>query len=107
ALVREAVQRLMQQDVEEVDEKQEEKAQEEAVIEKKISLNEQRMTRVLEVLKERGAASVIDLGCGEGRLLRDLMKVPSFAKVAGMDVSPRALEIAKDRLHVEHLPSDR
>lgn len=105
ALVREAVQRLMQQDVEEEDEKQEEKAQEEAVIEKKISLNEQRMTRVLEVLKERGAASVIDLGCGEGRLLRDLMKVPSFAKVAGMDVSTRALEIAKDRLHVEHLPS--
>ncbi|HEY4640161.1 MAG TPA: 3' terminal RNA ribose 2'-O-methyltransferase Hen1 [Thermoanaerobaculia bacterium] len=104
ALVREAVQRLMQQDVEEEDEKQEEKAQEEAVIEKKISLNEQRMTRVLEALKEHGAASVVDLGCGEGRLLRDLVKVPSFAKVAGMDVSTRALEIAKDRLHIDHLP---
>ena len=104
ALVRDALQRLIQHDVEEEDEKQEEKAQEEAVIETKISLNEQRMTRVLEVLKEHGAASVVDLGCGEGRLLRDLMKVPSFAKVAGMDVSTRALEIAKDRLHLDHLP---
>lgn len=104
-LVREAVQRLMQQDVEEEDEKQEEKAQEEAVIEKKISLNEQRMTRVLEVLKEHGVTTVVDLGCGEGRLLRDLMKVQSLTRVGGMDVSTRALEIARDKLHVDHLPS--
>lgn len=104
-LVREAVQRLIQQDPEEDEEKEEEKAQEEAVIEKKISLNEQRMTRVLEALKEHGATTVIDLGCGEGRLLRSLMKERSLTRVAGMDVSTRALEIARERLHADHLPS--
>jgi 3' terminal RNA ribose 2'-O-methyltransferase Hen1 len=104
-LVREAVQRLVQQDTEEEDETQEAKAAEEEVIEKKISLNEQRMTRVIEVLKERGAATIIDLGCGEGRLLRDLIKQQSFTRVGGMDVSTRALEIARDRLHVDRLPT--
>jgi 3' terminal RNA ribose 2'-O-methyltransferase Hen1 len=104
-LVREAVQRLIQQDPEEDEEKQEEKAQEEAVIEKKISLNEQRLTRVLETLKEHGVMTVVDLGCGEGRLLRDLMKERSLTRVAGMDVSTRALEIARERLHADHLPS--
>jgi 3' terminal RNA ribose 2'-O-methyltransferase Hen1 len=104
-LVRDAVQRLIQQDPEEEEEKQEEKAQEEVAIEKKISLNEQRMTRVLDALKERGVTTVVDLGCGEGRLLRDLLKVPSFTKVGGMDVSTRALDMARDRLHVERLPA--
>src|SRR5262249_23269280 len=69
-LVREAVQRLVAQDVEE----EEEKTQEETTIEKKISLSEQRMTKVLETLKEHHATTVIDLGCGEGRLLRNLVK---------------------------------
>jgi 3' terminal RNA ribose 2'-O-methyltransferase Hen1 len=104
-LVREAVQRLMQQDPEEEEEKQETQEQEEATIEKKISLNEQRMICVLEVLKQHGATTVIDLGCGEGRLLRDLLKQSAFTKVAGMDVSTRALAIARDRLHLERLPA--
>ena len=103
-LVREAVQRLMQQDVEEEEEKQDEKSAEEQVIEKKISLNERRMTRVVDVLRERGATTVVDLGCGEGRLLRDLIKERTFTRVAGMDVSTRALEVARDKLHVERLP---
>src|SRR6185503_13309328 len=99
----EAVQRLIVEDPVEEEEKQEEKAQEEAVIERKISLNEQRMTRVLEVLKAHGATSVVDLGCGEGRLLRDLLKERAFTRVGGMDVSTRALEIARDKLHLDRL----
>lgn len=104
-LVREAVERLVQVDVEEEDEVQETKAQEEAVIETKISLNEQRMTRVLETLKAHNAATVVDLGCGEGRLLRDLMKQQWLTRVGGMDVSTRALDVARDKLHVDRLPS--
>ena len=95
-LVREAVQRRIQQDVEEEEEKQDEKAAEEQVIEKKISLNDQRMTRVLDVLRQHAATSVVDLGCGEGRLLRDLLKERTLTRVAGMDVSARALEIARE-----------
>ncbi|MBV9495955.1 MAG: 3' terminal RNA ribose 2'-O-methyltransferase Hen1 [Acidobacteria bacterium] len=104
-LVREAVERLTLQDEEEEDEKQEQKTEEEAVIEKKVGLNEQRMQRVHETLKQHKAESVVDLGCGEGRLLRDLMKDRSFSRLAGMDVSTRALEIAREKLHVDNLPS--
>ena len=104
-LVREAVQRLIAEDPIEEEEKQEEKTQEEAVIEKKISLNEQRMTGVLDVLRQHGATTVIDLGCGEGRLLRDLLKQQWLTRVGGMDVSTRALEIARDKLHVDNLPA--
>jgi len=103
-LVREAVQRLIAEDPEEEEEKQETKAEEEAVIEKKISLNEQRLTRVLETLQAHGATTVVDLGCGEGRLLRALMKQQSLTRVGGMDVSARVLEVAKDKLKVDRLP---
>jgi len=98
-LVREAVQRLVAQD----DEEQEEKASEEEVVERKISLAEHRMTGVVAALKEHHATTIIDLGCGEGRLLRALLKEHAFTRVAGMDVSTRALEIARDK--IEHGPS--
>jgi 3' terminal RNA ribose 2'-O-methyltransferase Hen1 len=104
ALVFDAIQRLTQQDVEEEGEQQEQKSEEEATIEKKISLNEQRMNRVLEVLRERGVTTVVDLGCGEGRLLRSLLKERTLERVGGMDVSTRALAVARDKLHVERMP---
>jgi 3' terminal RNA ribose 2'-O-methyltransferase Hen1 len=48
---------------------------------------------------------VIDLGCGEGRLLKALLEDKSFHEIVGMDVSHRALEIAAHRLRIESLPS--
>src|SRR4051812_18374030 len=80
-------------------------AQEEETIEKSISLNEQRLGSVLAALKASGAARVLDLGCGEGRLLQALLKEKQFTEIVGMDVSHRALEIARDRLHYNRLPS--
>ncbi len=79
-------------------------AQEEEAIERSISLNEQRLGSVLAALKGAGAARVLDLGCGEGRLLQALLKEKQFAEIVGMDVSHRALEIAHDRLHYDRLP---
>ena len=79
-------------------------AQEEETIERSISLNEQRLGSVLAALKNTGAARVLDLGCGEGRLLQDLLKEKQFAEIVGMDVSHRALEIAHDRLRYDRLP---
>jgi 3' terminal RNA ribose 2'-O-methyltransferase Hen1 len=79
-------------------------AQEEQAIEKKISLNEQRLGTVLAALKGSHAARVLDLGCGEGRLLQLLLKEKQFTEIVGMDVSHRALEIAKERLHYDRLP---
>jgi 3' terminal RNA ribose 2'-O-methyltransferase Hen1 len=80
-------------------------ALEEAIIEKSLSLNEQRLGAVLAALKASGAPRVLDLGCGEGRLLQLLLKGKQFAEIVGLDVSYRTLEIAKDRLHFDRLPS--
>ncbi len=80
-------------------------ALEEEAVEQKINLNEQRLGAVLAALKATGAIRVLDLGCGEGHLLQGLLKEKQFAEIIGMDVSHRALEIARDRLHYDRLPS--
>jgi 3' terminal RNA ribose 2'-O-methyltransferase Hen1 len=43
------------------------------------------------------------LGCGEGRLLKELLQDKTFEEIVGVDVSYRALEIAQERLHLEWL----
>jgi len=50
------------------------------------------------------AKSVIDLGCGEGRLLQILLRDGSFERLTGMDVSLQALERTEERLHLDRLP---
>lgn len=67
------------------------------------SLNDLRHQAVLRVLQECGAASVLDLGCGEGRLLRLLLGDSRFSRVVGADVSTQALDVARERL-LDRLP---
>jgi 3' terminal RNA ribose 2'-O-methyltransferase Hen1 len=76
----------------------------EVVLERPLSLHEQRLATVVTVLKGSGAARVIDLGCGEGKLLRLLLDERQFEQILGMDVSYRALEIASERLRLDRLP---
>ena len=47
---------------------------------------------------------MLDLGCGEGKLLRELLKDKQFEEIVGMDVSIRSLETARDRLKLDRLP---
>ncbi len=68
------------------------------------TLAELRLDAVLAALREANAKSVVDLGCGEGRLLRALTEDRGFARILGMDVSPRALLAAGRRLHLDDLP---
>ncbi len=68
------------------------------------SLNEQRHGTVLAALRSSGARSVLDLGCGEGKLLRDLLAERQFERIVGMDVSIRSLEIAQRRLRLDQIP---
>lgn len=68
------------------------------------NLNARRMSAVVEALKKAGATSVIDLGCGEGNLLRLLMKEKSFSRIAGVDVSAPVLMRAALRLRTDKLP---
>ncbi len=81
--------------------------EEEEIVEKPISLNQQRLETVITTLKERGVKRVVDLGCGPGKLLRLLLKENSFEHITGVDVSYRALEIAQERLHLERLPKSK
>jgi 3' terminal RNA ribose 2'-O-methyltransferase Hen1 len=71
---------------------------------KPMGLHEQRLQAVTNELKASGAHRVLDLGCGEGKLLRHLMKDKQFAEIVGMDVSHRALEMARDKLRLERMP---
>ncbi|WP_037105749.1 3' terminal RNA ribose 2'-O-methyltransferase Hen1 [Rhodococcoides fascians] len=68
------------------------------------SLGELRARAVLAALRTIGASSIVDLGCGEGRLLRELLADTSFARIVGVDVSARALDAAERRLRVADLP---
>ena len=72
--------------------------------EKKERLHDIRLELVAEKLKMSGAASVIDLGCGDGKLLRLLLKEKQFTRIAGVDVSYSELAKCKDRLHWEEMP---
>jgi 3' terminal RNA ribose 2'-O-methyltransferase Hen1 len=104
-LAREALSRLIGEEEPHAEEIAEVHAIEEESIERPISLAEQRIGAVLSALRSSGAKRVIDLGCGEGRLLRELLKDRSFSEIVGMDVSHRALEIASRKLRLEDLPA--
>lgn len=104
-LAREALTRLIGEEEPEAEEMAEIHTREEEAIEKPISLAEQRMGAVMAALRSCGAKRVLDLGCGEGRLLRELLKDKTFAEIVGLDVSHRVLEIAAQRLHLDNLPT--
>ena len=105
SLVREALSRLVDEDNPDPDQVEETHAEEEAEVERRISLNEQRLGAVIAALKSGAAERVLDLGCGEGKLLRLLLEDRTFREIVGMDVSYRVLEIAKERLHLDRLPA--
>src|SRR5688500_10888688 len=103
-LVRDAIARLTSEEDPAVDDRAPQADHEEATVERTVSLNEQRMATVFAVLRGSGARRVVDLGCGEGRLLRILLDDRQFEEIVGMDVSYRVLEIASNRLRLERMP---
>ena len=103
-LVRDAIERLTAEEDPAVDDRAPNADAEEALVERTVSLNEQRLASVLAVLRGSGARRVVDLGCGEGRLLKLLLDDRQFDEIVGMDVSYRALEIASNRLRLERMP---
>lgn len=107
SLTQQALSRLVQDEGGDPDVAEAAHAREEADVERRISLAEERVGAVLAALKAEGARSVLDLGCGEGRFLRALLADPTFEKIVGVDVSHRALERASERLRLEELPARR
>ena len=103
-LATEALARLIGDEEANPEAEQEKKAEQEEAIEKPILLNQLRLEAVTQAVTASGAGHVIDLGCGEGRLLRELLKHKQFQEIAGMDVSHRSLEVASERLHLDTMP---
>ncbi len=104
-LTRQALARLVEEETPEADEEQEQRSEQEIEIEKPIKLHEMRLRAVAQELKQSGAKRVLDLGCGEGKLLRELLKEKQFDEIVGMDVSYRSLEVAQERLHLDTMPA--
>lgn len=73
----------------------------EEALEKPIKLHDQRLDAVASLLKERGVGSVLDLGCGEGKLLQRLIKERGLSRLVGVDPSVASLERAARKLHLE------
>lgn len=97
-LTRNALARLLIEERSEPDPIEEESAPEKA----EPGLHEQRLLAVQDALKQSGATRLLDLGCGEGRLLRMLVNEKQFEHILGLDVSYRVLEMA--RRHLDRLP---
>lgn len=76
-------------------------------IERPLKLSEQRLEAVVGAVRALGGGRVVDLGCGEGRLLERLVAEPAVTEVLGIDVSVAALQRAQRRLSLDELSERR
>ena len=97
-LTQSALSQLIAEETPNLDIAEDTRNQEEVDLEKSVSLNQQRLETVTSTLKQCNVKRVIDLGCGEGNLLRVLAKDNFFEQITGIDVSYRSLETAQKRL---------
>jgi 3' terminal RNA ribose 2'-O-methyltransferase Hen1 len=77
----------------------------EETVERPISLHEERLKAVAQVLHDHGAQRVVDLGCGEGKLILQLVEDRQFAEILGVDASSIALAQAARRIHLDRWPA--
>ncbi len=104
-LVDSALAQLLEEDQINLEDSDRQSLQREEELEGQVGLQEQRLGSVLAALKGCGAHRVLDLGCGEGKLLARLLDDRQFTEIVGLDISHRVLEIAAQRLHLERLPA--
>ncbi len=102
---REALARLSDDDQPDPEVAHEEHGDAEGALERPIRLNELRLEAVAGALRGLGVRRVVDLGCGEGRLLKALLQDRRFEEIVGLDASVRALEMARARLDLDRLAS--
>lgn len=108
AQVRAAIERIeaLQEEtgVDQEEQDQAAEAQEEAA-DTALHLHDTRLQAAMEQVStlQPAAAKALDLGCGEGRLLKLLLAERSLAQIVGIDVSSLALERAAQRLHLDNM----
>jgi 3' terminal RNA ribose 2'-O-methyltransferase Hen1 len=99
ALTNQALERLL--DIDDIEEVEGANDNAEEAVERTISLHEERIATVVDAIKNSGAQSVVDLGCGSAKLVQALLADTHAAKVVGVDVSYRSLEAGARRLHLD------
>ncbi len=104
SLIRQALARLAEEDSPLGEEDESASVESAERPERERTLHEQRLDAVLAALLAGGAQRVLDLGCGEGKLLRLLLANKQFTEIVGLDVSVRSLEVAQRRLKFDRLP---
>ncbi|GHJ31929.1 3' terminal RNA ribose 2'-O-methyltransferase Hen1 [Streptomyces hygroscopicus subsp. sporocinereus] len=70
---------------------------------KPVPLAVRRREAILDALRGVEAARVVDLGCGQGQLLGELLKDARFTEIVGVDVSMRALNETARRLRLDRM----
>ncbi|MDH3742784.1 MAG: 3' terminal RNA ribose 2'-O-methyltransferase Hen1, partial [Hyphomicrobiales bacterium] len=73
----------------------------EEALEKPIRLHDLRLDTVVETLQSKGVRTVLDLGCGEGKLIARLIKLKGIDRIVGVDASVHTIEKAVRRLHLD------
>ncbi|HZT40722.1 MAG TPA: 3' terminal RNA ribose 2'-O-methyltransferase Hen1 [Chthonomonadaceae bacterium] len=109
SLVRDALAQMpeVREDIPESQEEQDERQEaQESAVEAPIRLNDARMQAALAAVRalEPPARRVLDLGCGEGRLLELLLKERGLTEIVGVDVAAHTLERAARTLRLDSLP---
>ena len=66
-----------------------------------VRLHDQRLDRVADILAQRNVNRVLDIGCGEGKLVRRLLKHPGFTEIIGVDPSLRSLKKAHESFYLD------
>jgi 3' terminal RNA ribose 2'-O-methyltransferase Hen1 len=102
-LAREALARLLDEDTDDPEIVEQVHLKEEENLEAPVRLWEQRVGAVMSALRTVEARAVVDLGCGEGKLLKALLEDRAFDRIVGMDVSWRRLEVARRRLYLDQM----
>jgi 3' terminal RNA ribose 2'-O-methyltransferase Hen1 len=101
ALAKGALEILMKDEAVEEDQDDQEQPAIEPI---KMRVHDLRLQGVCDEIISGGSKRVVDLGCGEGKLIKLLLAEKQLEFILGMDVSYRVLEIARDRLRLERLP---
>lgn len=70
---------------------------------RRVTLVQHRKAAVLQAIRDVGARRVVDLGCGAGSLIGDLLREHGIEHVLGVDVSARELEKAASRLRLDRM----
>lgn len=65
------------------------------------ALHHLRLDAVVSALLASGSRTVADLGCGDGELMLRLKEQPEFERVLGIDIDPRVIQNARQRLGLD------